>query len=165
MGNTIRMTGVLEPRSSWTATRCSLAKTLEVVHTRSAMLVLREAFYGANRFDEFAERTGLSEPITSARLRELVQAGLLRREPYQEPGARTRHLYRLTEMGADFLPALVALMQWGDRWLQPDGRAPIELHHDNCGERVGAELRCADGHSVTADELAAVRAPLIASRS
>ncbi len=54
------MTGVLEPRSSWTATRCSLAKALEIVHTRSAMLVLREAFYGATRFDEFTERTGLS---------------------------------------------------------------------------------------------------------
>jgi DNA-binding HxlR family transcriptional regulator len=159
MENTIRMTGVLEPRSSWTATRCSLAKTLDVVHTRSAMLVLREAFYGASRFDEFAERTGLSEPITSARLRELVQAGLLRREPYQEPGARTRQLYRLTEMGADFLPALVALMQWGDRWLQPDGRAPIELHHEECGGRVGAELRCEHDHAVGADELAAARGP------
>ena len=54
---TIRMTGVLEPRSAWTAERCSLAKALEVVHTRSAMLVLREAFYGATRFDDFALRT------------------------------------------------------------------------------------------------------------
>ena len=114
------------------------------------MLVLREAFYGATRFDEFAERTGLSEPITSARLRELVAAGLLRREPYQEPGARTRQLYRLTEMGAELLPALVALMQWGDRWLQADGRAPIELHHEECGGRVHAELRCEHGHRVGA---------------
>lgn len=165
MENTIRMTGALEPRSSWTATRCSLAKTMEVVHTRSAMLVLREAFYGATRFDEFTERTGLSEPITSARLRELVQAGLLRREPYQEPGARTRQLYRLTEMGAELLPALVALMQWGDRWLQPDGRAPIELHHEDCGGRVHAELHCDHGHRVGADELAAARAPVVGGRA
>jgi DNA-binding HxlR family transcriptional regulator len=159
MENTIRMTGTLEPRSGWTATRCSLAKTLEVVHTRSAMLVLREAFYGATRFDDFTERTGLSEPIASARLRELVQAGLLRREPYQEPGARTRQLYRLTEMGAELLPALVALMQWGDRWLQPDGRAPIELRHEACGGKVTAELRCEHGHDVAAGELAAARGP------
>jgi DNA-binding HxlR family transcriptional regulator len=158
---TIRMTGALEPRSGWTATRCSLAKTLEVVHTRSALLVLREAFYGATRFDEFTGRTGLSEPVTSARLRELVAAGLLRREPYRDPGARTRQAYRLTEMGAELLPALVALMQWGDRWLQPGGQAPIELHHehDGCGGRVHAELRCEHGHGVGADELAAVRGP------
>jgi DNA-binding HxlR family transcriptional regulator len=159
MENTIRMTGALAPRGSWTASRCSLAKTLEIVHTRSAMLVLREAFYGATRFDEFAERTGLSEPITAARLRELVGAGLLRREPYQEPGARTRQRYRLTEMGAELLPALVALMQWGDRWLQPGSRAPIELRHEDCGGRVRAELRCERGHPVGAGELAAARGP------
>jgi hypothetical protein len=73
-------------------------------------------------------------------------------------GARTRQLYRLTEMGAELLPALVALMQWGDRWLQPDGRAPIELHHEECGGQVHAELRCAHGHRVGGDELAAARA-------
>lgn len=151
------MTGALEPRSGWTAERCSLAKTLDVVPTRSALLVLREAFYGATRFDEFVARTGLSEPITSARLRELAQEGLLRREPYQEPGARTRQLYRLTEKGAELLPALVALMQWGDRWLQPDGRAPIELRHDGCGGKVTLELRCEHGHAVDTDELAAAR--------
>jgi DNA-binding HxlR family transcriptional regulator len=156
---TIRMTGALEPRSGWTAERCSLGKALDVVRTRSAMLVLREAFYGASRFDEFVERTGLSEPITSSRLRELVDDGLLRREPYQEPGARTRQLYRLTEKGADLLPALVALMQWGDRWLQPDGRAPIELRHDGCGGHVQLQLHCDHDHAVTADELAAARGP------
>jgi DNA-binding HxlR family transcriptional regulator len=150
----IRMTGELDPRGSWTATRCSLARAAEVIHTRSALLVMREAFYGATRFEEFAERTGLSEPVASARLRELVEAGMLRRVPYREPGARTRDGYALTPMGADFLPALVALMQWGDRWLQPDG-GPIELRHDDCGAPVAAELRCGNGHAVR--ELSAVR--------
>jgi DNA-binding HxlR family transcriptional regulator len=154
MGAVIRLTGELEPRDGWQATRCSLAKTAEVVHTRSAMLVMREAFYGATRFEEFAERTGLSEPVAAARLRELVDAGMLRREPYRDPGARTRHGYALTEMGTDFLPALVALTQWGDRWLQPDG-APIELRHDGCGEPVSAQLRCAHGHAV--GDVSAVR--------
>jgi hypothetical protein len=60
-------------------------------------------------------------------------------------------------MGAELLPALVALMQWGDRWLQPEGQAPIELHHEQCGGRVRAEMRCDHGHPVAADELAAVR--------
>jgi DNA-binding HxlR family transcriptional regulator len=148
----IRMTGALDPREAWTANRCSLARAAEVVHTRSALLVLREAFYGATRFEEFVQRTGLSEPVTAARLRELVEVGMLRRESYRDPGARTRQGYALTPMGSDFLPSLVALMQWGDRWLQPDG-GPIELRHEGCGSPVRVELRCSDGHVV--DDLAA----------
>ena len=68
---TIQMTGTLDPRDGWTADRCPMAHALDVVRTRSAFLVLREAFYGATRFEEFAERTGLSEPVTATRLREL----------------------------------------------------------------------------------------------
>lgn len=152
MQQAIAMTGALEPRGGWEARHCSIAKALEVVHTRSAFLILREAFYGATRFEEFSRQTGLSEPVTATRLRELEQAGLLAREPYREPGQRTRQLYRLTEMGADLLPALVALMQWGDRWLQRD-RAPVELHHSGCGAKVRAELRCAEGHPVDLKDL------------
>src|SRR5580692_10930856 len=129
----IRMTGVLDPRSGWEATRCPIGRTLEVVGTRSAFLLLREAFYGTTRFDDFAARVGISEPVAAARLRELVAEGLLEREPYQEPGQRTRVAYRLTDKGAELLPVVVALMQWGDRWLQPDG-APVVLRHRECGE-------------------------------
>jgi DNA-binding HxlR family transcriptional regulator len=150
------MTGALEPREGWVAGQCSVEKALEVIHTRSAFLILREAYYGATRFDEFSERARLSDPVTSSRLRELVAAGLMVREPYQEPGQRTRDRYRLTEMGADLLPAVVALMQWGDRWLQQDG-APVALRHSGCGEAVAAELRCADGHEVGPGELDLVR--------
>src|SRR6185312_13354869 len=96
--STIHMTGALEPREGWTADRCPMAHALDVVRNRSAFLILREAFYGATRFEEFAELTG---------------AALLEREPYQEPGQRTRRAYRLTEKGSDLLPVLVALMRWG----------------------------------------------------
>jgi DNA-binding HxlR family transcriptional regulator len=153
---TIQMTGVLEPRDGWTADRCPMAHALDVVRNRSAFLVLREAFYGATRFEEFAARTGLSEPVTAARLRELTDAELLEREPYQEPGQRTRRLYRLTEKGSDLLPALVALMQWGDKWVLPDG-GRVEIHHQGCGAAVAAELRCAHGHEVGHDELELAR--------
>jgi len=152
MDTVLRMTGRLEPRGAWEARRCSMAKALEVVGTRSTLLLLREAFYGTTRFDDFAERVGLSEAVTAARLRELVDEGLLEREPYQEPGQRTRQQYRLTDKGADLLPALLALMTWGDRWLQPDGGA-VEVRHRDCGARVEARLRCAEGHAVSADEL------------
>src|SRR5579859_440268 len=115
MEHALRMTGRLEPRGAWTADRCTVARTLDVISTRSAFLILREAFYGTTRFDDFATRAGISEPVTAARLRELVENGLLEREAYREPGQRTRQQYRLTEKGAELFPALVALMQWGDR--------------------------------------------------
>src|SRR5450755_5092866 len=110
-----RLTGMLEPRDAWTATECSMARALDVVSTRSAFLILREAFYGTSRFDDFAQRAGISEPVAAARLRELVRDGLLEREPYREPGQRTRQAYRLTPKGAELFPTLVALMEWGDR--------------------------------------------------
>jgi DNA-binding HxlR family transcriptional regulator len=149
MEHALRMTGALEPRGGWTADQCRLAKALEVIPTRSAFLILREAFYGTTRFDDFAERVGISEPVTAARLRELVDNGLLERLDYQVPGQRTRQRYRLTEKGAELFPALVALMQWGDRWL---GEGRVEVRHRDCGETVSVEVRCAAGHTVTPDE-------------
>lgn len=152
MDHALRMTGRLEPRGAWTADRCSIAKSLDVITTRSAFLLLREAFYGTTRFDDFAARVGISEPVTAARLRELVDHGLLEREDYRAPGQRTRQRYRLTEKGADLFPALAALMQWGDKWLDERG-GPVELRHRGCEEPVAVELRCAAGHSVSPDEL------------
>src|SRR5437868_5059066 len=152
MEHALRLTGRLEPRGAWTADRCTIAKSLDILTTRSAFLLLREAFYGTGRFDDFAARAGLSEPVTAARLRELVDHGLLEREDYREPGQRTRQRYRLTEKGADLFPVLVALMQWGDRWLDDRGR-PVELRHSDCGEPVAVALRCAAGHAVGPDEV------------
>jgi DNA-binding HxlR family transcriptional regulator len=156
MQTALRLTGSLEPRSAWTAERCTIAKALDLVGTRSAFLILREAFYGTTRFDEFAQRVGISEPVAAVRLRELVEQGLLEREDYRDPGQRTRQRYLLTEKGADLFPALVALMQWGDRWLDDRG-GPIELRHRDCGEPVRVQLRCSAGHQVDVDELDAAR--------
>jgi DNA-binding HxlR family transcriptional regulator len=152
MSDAIRLTGSLSPREGWKAERCTIAKALEVVSTRSALLIMREAFYGTTRFDEFAERVGLSEPATAARLHELVEEGLLEREDYREPGQRTRQQYRLTPKGADLFPVLVALMQWGDRWLDDRG-GPVELIHRDCGETVSLSVRCAAGHEVDTSEI------------
>jgi DNA-binding HxlR family transcriptional regulator len=147
---TVTMTGALEPRAGWEARGCTIAKAVDAVGTRSAFLLLREAFYGTTRFDDFAQRVGISEPVAAARLKELVEVGLLQRHPYQEAGQRARQEYRLTEMGVDFFPTLVALMQWGDRWL---GRAGVEMQHHACGGEVRAELRCARGHPLAVGDI------------
>jgi DNA-binding HxlR family transcriptional regulator len=132
--------------------RCSIRRALEVAGNRSALLIMREAFYGTTRFDDFAGRAGISEPVTATRLRDLVDHGLLRREPYRDPGQRTRMAYRLTDKGADLLPVLIALMNWGDRWLSDDP-APLAVRHRGCGEPVRAELRCAAGDRLEAADL------------
>jgi DNA-binding HxlR family transcriptional regulator len=159
MDTVIQMTGELEPRGGWRADRCTVARSLEVVSTRSAFLILREAFYGTTRFDEFVERAQLSEPVAAARLRELVDEGLLQREAYREPGQRTRQRYRLTDKGADLFPVLAALMQWGDRWLD-GGDGPVQLRHRECGHRAEVQVRCTAGHQLSAGELELVRSPV-----
>lgn len=142
-------------RDGWAADRCSIGRALGVVGTRSAMLLMREAYYGTTRFDDFARRVGITEAVAATRLKELVAAGLLVREPYQEPGQRTRYEYLLTEMGRDLAPAALALMQWGDRYLSGPPGPPVAVHHAKCGADVSVEVRCAAGHEVPLDEISA----------
>src|SRR5688500_14664241 len=144
----------LSDRSTWQAhDRCSIGRAMQVVGSRSAMLLMREAFYGTRRFDDFASRVGITEAVAAKRLRELVEAGLLERRPYQEPGQRTRHEYLLTDMGRDLVPAALALMQWGDRYL-PDAGGPLTLRHADCGGRIVVHVTCDRGHAVPLDQLA-----------
>lgn len=144
----ITLQGGLSDRDTWRATSCSIAKALDVVGTRSAMLIMREAYYGAHRFEEFVRRVEITEAVAATRLRELTAAGLLSRVPYQDPGQRTRHEYHLTQMGVDLLPALLALMQWGDRYLAEQPGGPLNLTHVECGEPVHVDVRCAADHEV-----------------
>lgn len=152
MTSPVRMTGPLDPRGAWVASGCTIAKSLDLLSTKSAFLLLREAFYGATRFEDFVARAGISEPSAAARLRDLVRDGLLERRDYQEPGQRTRQGYALTDKGADLLPVLVALMQWGDRWATEEGGGPVSFQHRSCGAAVHAELRCGAGHGVSGDD-------------
>ena len=130
--------------SKWKADECSVAKAMDIVGTRSAILLLREAYYGTTRFDGFASRVGITEAVAAKQLRRLTEAGLLRKQPYQEAGQRTRHEYVLTEMGRDLLPAVLALMQWGDKYLQGKRGAPIGMRDDATGEAVRVEVRSPD---------------------
>jgi DNA-binding HxlR family transcriptional regulator len=144
--------GALADRDAWSAVgQCSIEKTMEVVGTKSAMLIMREAYYGTTRFDDFAHRVGITKAATSARLAELVELGLLTRRPYREPGQRTRDEYVLTEAGIDFMPVVFAMFEWGRRYLPGHNR--LRLTHLDCGAEATVEIRCAAGHPVPPDEL------------
>lgn len=144
--------GPLADRDSWSAIgHCPVEKTMALVGTRSAMLVMREAFYGTTRFDDFARRVGVTKAATSARLSELVEVGLLEKRPYREPGQRSRDEYVLTESGTAFMPVVWAMFEWGRRHLP--NRTPLRLAHADCGAEASVEIRCAKGHHVPADEL------------
>src|SRR3954452_10192277 len=105
--------GPLADRDSWSAVgHCPVEKTMAVVGTKSAMLIMREAFYGTTRFDDFARRVGITQAATSARQTELVAAGLLAKRPYREPGQRTRDEYVLTDGGLEFMPVVWVMFEW-----------------------------------------------------
>ena len=118
---------------------CSVAGTLELVGERWTLLLVRDAFLGARRFEDFQRRLGVARNILAARLDRLVEEGLFKRVPYQD--RPVRYEYRLTEKGLDLWPVVVSLMQWGDRHIYP-GRAPVLLSHKNCGGAVSDRRTC-----------------------
>jgi DNA-binding HxlR family transcriptional regulator len=117
---------------------CSIARTLELVGERWALLALREVFLGVRRFDAIQRNTGAPRDVLSARLRKLLAAGLLERRQYQERPARFE--YRLTEAGRDLLPVLLTLMDWGDKHLAED-EPPYTWEH-RCGADFHPVLVC-----------------------
>lgn len=127
--------------------RCSIAGTLEALGDVWSILVVRELFFGVRRFNEMQNDLGISRSVLTARLARLVELGVVRTEPYQEPGDRARHQYRLTRKGVGLLPVMVALMAWGDEYVN-DGHGPISLHEKATGDPVRLELRTASGHVV-----------------
>jgi DNA-binding HxlR family transcriptional regulator len=130
--------GVMQ-RKSFEAMNCSVAQCLEVIGEWWSMLVVRDAFLGVRRFDDFQARLGISRNILTARLASLVEAGVLEKVPYSEHPLR--HEYRLTAKGRDLWPVLTTMREWGDRWAAPDG-APVELVHKGCGEVTSLALTC-----------------------
>jgi DNA-binding HxlR family transcriptional regulator len=152
----ITFEGVLADRSTWRLDNCSIAMSMDVIGTRSSMLILREALYGTTRFDDFARRTRITDAIVATRLKQLTEIGLFDKQPYQEPGHRTRHEYLLTDKGRDLLPAVFALMQWGNKHLQGEDGGPLRLVERGTGEPVVIGPRTVSGRPVDVDDLAIV---------
>ena len=126
-------------RASFEAMNCSIAQCLEVVGEWWSFLILREAFFGVTRFDDFRERLGIARNTLDDRLGALVDAGVLERVAYSEHPPR--YDYRLTTKGKDLWPVLAAMRQWGDRWAAPHG-PPVEYVHRTCRQVVQVLPKC-----------------------
>jgi DNA-binding HxlR family transcriptional regulator len=132
----------------WSIDTCTIGRTMAILGEKWTVVVLREVFNGIRRFDDMRERNGIPRQVLANRLASLVEQGLLRREPYQEPGARIRREYRLTPKGFDLYPVLIAVAEWGDRYLaEPEG-PPLKFVHRDCEASVHIEIHCAEGHAV-----------------
>jgi DNA-binding HxlR family transcriptional regulator len=134
---------------------CPVAQTLEQIGEWWTLLILREAFLGRRRFGEFQQELGIAKNVLSARLRKLVDDGILKRQPSREDGREIE--YRLTDKGRDLMPVLLALAQWGERWIYK-GRSPLRYRN----RHTGAELqrlapRDRDGVEIGARDLEIVR--------
>jgi DNA-binding HxlR family transcriptional regulator len=127
---------------------CSVARTVEVLGDRWTLLVLRDVFNGIRRFDDISAHLGVARDVLTKRLAALVAEGLVKRVPYQEPGARTRYEYRLTDAGRELRPVLLALLEWGDRHRAGTAGVPARLFHADCGAPVRVEVRCEAGHEI-----------------
>ncbi len=151
--SSVHLGGGLADRSAWTPTECSIGKAMEAIGSRASMLLIREAFYGTTRFDDFASRVGITQASAAARLKQLTELGILERRPYREPGQRTRHEYVLTEMGLALLPTFVALMKWGDTYLQNGRGAPLVLSEDGTEESVDVAVTTESGRVLAPSDL------------
>ncbi len=127
-------------RTSFADMNCSVARTLEVIGEWWSMLVVREAFNGVRRFDDFQARLGIARNVLATRLQSLVEHGILDRRLYQD--RPERYEYRLTEKGRDLYPVLISMMRWGDRWECPEGGPPVRLTHEKCGHDPDPALVC-----------------------
>jgi DNA-binding HxlR family transcriptional regulator len=127
---------------------CTIGAAIGILGEKWTFLVLREAFSGIRRFDDMHRRTGAPRQVLSDRLARLVREGLLRKVPYQDHGQRTRFEYRLTGKGLDLYPVLVALMEWGERYAAGPAGPQALLTHRDCGQPVGLQLRCTQGHTL-----------------
>lgn len=145
-------------RASLEDLNCSVAQSLEIIGEWWTVMILRDAFLGVTRFEQFQGRLGIARNVLSARLDGLVDHGVMERRVYDE--ARNRSDYVLTPKGQALWPVLVTLRQWGDEWVVGAGNESITLLHASCGQPTKGVLACEQcGEPLTLDQLDAVAGP------
>jgi DNA-binding HxlR family transcriptional regulator len=117
----------------------SVQRAGAILQEAGTSLILREAFFGVRRFDDFQRTLGISRSVLARRLKALVDRGILERRRYQERPDRFE--YRLSDSGLELYPVFLAMKAWGDRWLGDDGQS-IVLHHRSCGQVTHPAMTC-----------------------
>jgi DNA-binding HxlR family transcriptional regulator len=126
-------------RTSLAEMHCSVARTVDLIGEWWTPLIVRDAFYGRTRFEEFQRSLGLARNVLTARLSRLVEAGIMERRQYEEHPPRDE--YVLSEMGRDLFPVIAALLAWGDRWTAGQPGPPLLLIHE-CGDAATLRATC-----------------------
>ena len=133
---------------------CSVARALSVLGERWTLLIIRDAFRGTRRFDDFQRSLGVTRHRLSERLGKLVEEGVLTRVAYME--RPTRYEYRLTRKGLALYPVLMTLSQWGDDWMDDGNGPPQRYRHSLCGKQTRAVLSCDEcGNPLRPEEVSA----------
>ena len=143
-----------------------MARSVDLVGEWGSLLILREAFGGVSRFDDFQKRIGISRNLLTTRLKKLVDGGVLERRPLHSDAKR--HEYVLTEKGEDLFATVVALRQWGDRWLFPKTGHPADMLDGRDQSPIARiEVRSERGRKLTLADLVleARRAKKLPTRS
>src|SRR3954452_24788209 len=119
---------------------CSIARALEVIGERWTLLIVRDAFHGKRRFQDFERSLGISKKVLTERLERLTEEGVLERRRYQDRPPRDE--YRLTAKGRTLWRVLAELMLWGDEHYSPEAGPPSLIRHRDCGGMADERLRC-----------------------
>ena len=122
---------------------CAIARSAGIVGERWVWVILRQAFNGARRFEDFQRGIGVARTVLTDRLNWLVDEAIFARHRYGERAVRELHEYRLTAKGRALFPVYVALMQWGNQWTGLPA-PPVDLLHKPCGHRVAVRVVCSE---------------------
>lgn len=146
-------------RTDFSAIACSLSRTWSVIGEPWTPLIIRDLTLGMTRFDQFQADLGIARNVLADRLRTLLDAGVIEKREY-ESANRTREEYVLSAMGKELVPLVMALTQWGDRWLDDGAGPPVAFHHRRCGKSSSARLVCDHcGNLLEADDLTLLAGP------
>lgn len=137
---------------------CPVARTASLIGERWTLLILRDAFLGVRRFEDFQASLGVTRHVLAGRLRKLVGAGVLRRAAYQE--RPRRYEYRLTDKGRALYPVLLAVIHWGETQTPAPGGPIIVRRHKRCGAPLAPAMVCAAcGETIDPREVAVEAGP------
>ncbi|MCG8537981.1 MAG: helix-turn-helix transcriptional regulator [Pseudomonadales bacterium] len=142
---------------------CSIARSLSILGDRWTLLILRNAFLGMRRFDDFQSSLGVTRHVLASRLKRLVETGVFKKVPYQD--RQTRYEYKLTQMGRDLYPVMLSLVVWGDKWLDGGKGAPVEYLHHDCGNKFTPTMGCSEcGEPVHTHNVTPMAGPGLAAK-